>query len=664
LRSAKVLLLIALLLSITTAIVILPEPVTAQESNYLEPGDEITGTLSLDHKSDYYGLTIAETGMYRLTINSTGDALLSASISRYSSGSAYPIIQCVSNRSYSFSVNPCSMYHGSIYQVSVQIESFLEDVTSNYTISIERMDSIEIAVEQVYTFMGDEATGTHLILDVEDSSTAYEFHFNSTYSFFYLTIYDSTGLRVFSKSTSTSYPPDYPVLLDPDEYHIFISTSRSTTQECTLQIIPADIPVLTNGDSVELVFSAGLPSYQFAQISITEGAQHSISLDPLGDIDVGFEIWNPPYYGPTFNYWYTGETESVIDLTFWEKYIAYTELALNPDNESTFSRPRLSSFSSSYTRPDSFVLLYCYHFGFGNATLSLDIGPEAPIISPDVPISTHFDGGYGPFWKLYKMTGFSSMNLYEFHLEHFPTTNDILEPTYRIYSPYTSSQSYLFRTRPFLTELEQESWDQSSTYSVSLQYEQSQQTNDAYYYQSNDDERWLYIYIPDGYYNEHYPSFGVSSGDIQLVASVVDPIYVSITEPISVVPPLPETSIFYLQLEGNYVYQIEISATDLQSSGYLTLWNATGHQLADSQDYTSERFSRTYLVEVETTGQHTMLVTAKGDSPVIVEITKMQDVNAGIQLPFMIGSLGVAVAEGIIVGVIIGKVKFGKDSAG
>jgi len=143
LRNAKVLLLIALLLSTAVASVIHSEPVTAQENDYLEPGDEITGTLSLDHKTDAYGLTLDETGMYKLTLNSTGDALLSVSILRYTSGSYsfYTTIQCFSNQSRSFNLNPCSMYHGSIYQVSVQIEAILEDVTSDYTISIEQMES-------------------------------------------------------------------------------------------------------------------------------------------------------------------------------------------------------------------------------------------------------------------------------------------------------------------------------------------------------------------------------------------------------------------------------------------------------------------------------------------------------------------------------------------
>ncbi len=56
-----------------------------------------------------------------------------------------------------------------------------------------------------------------------------------------------------------------------------------------------------------------------------------------------------------------------------------------------------------------------------------------------------------------------------------------------------------------------------------------------------------------------------------------------------------------------------------------------------------------------------MLVSVEGTSPVIVDITKMQDVNSGIQYPFFIGGLAVAVAEGILIGIVIGKLKFGQD---
>jgi hypothetical protein len=175
----------------------------------------------------------------------------------------------------------------------------------------------------------------------------------------------------------------------------------------------------------------------------------------------------------------------------------------------------------------------------------------------------------------------------------------------------------------------------------------------------------MYIYIVDSYMYSEFAS-EINSGSLQLQASIVEKIQASVASSISVASSPPSTAIYSLQFEAGCTYQIKVSATYLQSSGTVKLWNASGHQIASYQ-YTlhdSDRFSEYYLFEVECGGTHNMVVNVAGDSPVIIDITKFSKGNPGIQLPFMIGSLAVAVAEGIIIGIVIGKLKFGKDSAG
>ena len=662
LRRAKVLLLITILLSITTSGIVHTETVSAQELDNREPGDEITGTLSPSHISATYGFTIDEPGVYRLILNVTNDASLFSSVKRYSRGRADTIAICYSDEFEEFIVQPGSLYVGSIYQVYVKSDDFAGADSADYRIVIEKSEPIVVADGQEYSLIFNRFANQHFILHVDESNSAYEIQFSSLHYSTYLEIIDSQGLQVTRRSSSATPSERHPVVLNPGDYHIFLNTYSSIITAATLQFDRIHIPFLIPGTSVELELSSGLP-YQYVQVAISEGVPYSINLDPHSDIDVRFSVIVRSIYGPLFNMWGEGETENVTDLTFWDCNLAYTDWDLGPDMQYSRSRPEMTGYSSSYRVPYSSFLISAFSWSAGNATLSLDAGSEASVITPDILISENFDGVEGPFWKIFKMTGFSSMNLYKFHLEHFPATDSILEPRYSIYSPRTTDQSYLFITRPHLTELERESWDKTRAFTQSLSYNEYLQINDAYYYNSNDGERWLYISILDGYGSAGFAS-EINSGNIQFQASVIEQMQASIDNSISVAPS-PSTAIYSLQLERGCTYQIEVSATYLQSSGTISIWNATGHQLSSYQ-YTlhdSNRFSEYYLFEVECTGPHAMIVKVAGDSPIIIDITEFREGNTGIQLPFMIGSLAVAVAEGIILGIVIGKLKFRKNNA-
>ncbi len=638
-------------------------PIIAQEVNYYSPGNLLTGNLNLDDRSDTYGFSIEEDGVYRLSLNSTGDAILRASVSVYTSGSTQTRTYCTSNRTESFTVLPCSYYMGDIYQLEVDFEQVFEDSSSDYSIKIEHINPTIIIEDTEYTLPCDRYTDVPMKFHADGSNNMYEFRFSSVSSEnnFYMDVYNSKGLMVFSQTTSP-YSSYHPILLQPDEYTIIIDCYEIYPEEFNLQVIGSLVPTITAGNSVDVEFTDGYHS-QYFELPIDEGVQYQINLDPLDSSDVGFNIWGLSSNGPTIDVFGPGENESVVDIVFWDGYMAFTDWDLNPDMEFTRSYPRTFS-SYSYAEPLRSALVHAYCASDSNATLSVDIASGVQTISLDMPLSFQLDGIEGPFFKLYKLNNFSAMQLYKFHLEHIPDDNFILQPSYRIFTDRSEDQYYLFRIRPLLTEIESEAWDKSYSSYSSMYYDNSFSTNDVYYYSSSASEKWLYVYVPDGYYNDHYLS-NVNSGNVQILATAVSPLQASLNEEILVGPAPPDTFSYLIGLEGNSIYQVRVTGTELQSSGIIELWNSSGYRLSQSQSLThdSDRFSDYYLVEVQSSGQHLLLVSIQGDSHVEVYITLEQSsTNAGFQLPFVLGSIVAASIEGILIGVVIGKLKFGKDT--
>jgi len=654
---------IALLLSLVVVSFIPTFSLTiAQEVNYYSPGNLLNGTLNENYKSKTYGFSIAEEGVYRLSLNSTGDAILAAYVYLYSSGSIQTRTYCKSNTTESFTVIPCSYYLGAIYQVKVCFDEVFEDTSSDYSCIIEQIEPVIIIEDIGYTLPCDRLTDVPMKLHVDGSHNLYEFQFNSVLSgtYFYMDIYNSKGLLISTQTTSP-YSSYHPLILEPDEYTLFIDCYENSPEEFFLNVIATSVPIITAGSSIDLEFTNGNHS-QYFEIPIDEGVQYQISLDPDDTSDVAFDVWGISNSGPTINSFGAGETESVDDLIFWDGYMAFTDWDLNPDMEYTRSNPELFT-SSSYAEPIHSALLYAYCASDGTATLSIDFTSGVQIFSPDVPMSIQLDGVEGPFFEVFKMNDFSALQLYKFHLEHIPNDNFILQPAYRIFEPRSIDLSYLFRIRPLLTEIEKIAWDNSRSSYSSLSYDHSFSANDVYYYCPFTSEKWLYVYIPDGYYDGHYVS-NINSGNLQILATEENPQQAFLNEEILVGPAPPDIVPCVIDLEGNSIYQVRVTGTEIQSSGFITLWNSTGHKLSQSQSYThdSERFSEYYLVEVQNSGQHMILVSILGGSPVKLYITRVQSSeNTGFQLPFVLGSIVAASIEGILIGVVIGKLKFGKD---
>ncbi len=631
------------------------------ETEILTPNLTVSGTLRSTHLSDYYRIAISQPGVYIIELNSTGSSRLEASFNRFSYGYPSTIRRCYSNTSYCFTIVASSRYYGSFYQLDVSFaENSVADLT-DYIVSIQRVEPIAIEEGIEYTLQQDAYIDSHYILDVSGSYRTYRVIASSSY-YCYFAFYDSYGLWINREQCSDSYSIDEIIMFDPGIYHLFIDAGSSNGQDITFQITPEDIPTLELDSSIQVDFE-GISSNVYVQLPLTEGTQYSIELAPHSLIDVSFDIMRNPDFRITINAWPEGYTESLVDFVFWDNYMAYTDWDTNPEMQVTRSRPKIKTFySSSYNLPHSGLLLRAYSSVEGSATIRLNKVEDVQALSTDSPVAAQFDGIDGPFWKLYKLDNFAGGELYNFQLTHTPANDCILNPYYRISTPEITDQNYLSRIRPLLSEIEKPIWDNLPGTYTYLQYDNIIPNSNAFYYHPITCESWLYVSIPDGYYYDHYSYDSIHSGSMELEVHRVEPIIQTMDSQFTMDPSL-DTSIYSLQLDGNCIYEITVTGSNYQSHVSVSLWNGTGHRLPSlyyGVSAQTDKNIRHYQFEVKCDGEHHLLVTAFGELPLTITITKMTDSSPGVQYPFFIGGLAVAVVEGIIIGIVIGKVKFGK----
>jgi len=561
------------------------------------------------------------------------------------------------------------MYLGAFYQLQVQIMEMLEGQDIDYQISITRQEPLSTSVGVAYSVSLIPPIQRHCILAVDNGPRLYELSATtSDYTYFYF--YDSVGMQLFYFYTSPYLASNSRVIaLASGTYHLFIGGGSSSSIDCTFQFNILDVPILTPNDSCEFYFPSGDLSYQYALLSIEEGVHYTMNLNPDADVDARFQLSIDGSFGPLIDNFGVGQSENTTDIIFWENYFAYTDWEQGPDYDYTLSDPHI--YSSLYfpsIHPISQAVLAVSSINEGSAIFEYREGSKAQTISLDAPIADHFDGVDGPFWQLYRVTGLSSMHLYKFNLVHYATSDYILNPSYRIFLSMLDSQSYLFFTRPYLSDSEKIYRDTAPNSYISLQYDTFLTNAEAFYFDLHGGDRWLYVSVPDGYNGAYNPNYPIHSGDVELTISDVAPLQCDTITPININPSTSRIAFYALQLDGRSVYQIKVSGTNLQSSGIISVYNATGHQLAYSMSYTNfaEKTSLYYLCDLQCSGQHSLLVEVRGDSPVTLTITKYTDLAAAsvIQLPFFVGGLMAAAAEGILIGVVIGKLKFGKKAAG
>ncbi len=659
-KSTKALVIIILILTISSIYSV--QSTDAQNDEILTPDLTVSGILSSTHLSDYYRIEISQDGVYTIELNSTGSSVLRASFNRFSYGYPSTIEDCFSNTSSCFTILSSSQYLGSFYQLEVSIDGISDSDSAEYLVSIERVNPIVLEEGREYTIQQDRFKDAHYILDTNGSSRTYRLIASTSY-YCYFSIYNSYGLRVYyEQCLYSSYSIDDVVLLDPGIYHIYIDSSSSSGQYITFQLTPEDIPVLEPGSSIQVEFT-GLTDV-YVLLPLTEGTQYNIELAPHSLQDVGFYIYFYADNGVRIDDWDGGSTESIADFIFWDNFMAYTGWDQNPNMQYTRSDPHFYRLYSSYRPQTSGLLLRAFSNLEGGATLRLTKVQDVQTVSTDVPVIAQFDGINGPFWKLYKLENFEGSNLYNFELTHVPTNDYILHPSYTVYTPAITDQSYLSGIRPLLSEIEKNIWDSIPGTSTSIQYNRLIPNSNGYYYHPIICESWLYVSIPDGYYNGHY-SYELHSGSMEFEVHAVEPVMQTANSQFMMEPSL-DTAIYSLQLEGNSIYEIDVTGTNYLSHGHASLWNETGHRLQFAfYGYSAQTDGNTihYQIEVECGGVHNLLVTAEGESPVKITITKKTN-SIGVQYPFFVGGLAVAVAEGIIIGIVIGKIKFGKADTG
>ena len=662
LKSGKALALVLVIFLLMISSLYSTQSVDAQDSAILTPDLTVTGTLSSTHLSDYYRIEISQYGVYTIELNSTGSSLLQASFNRYYYGYPSIIEECYSNTSSCFTILSSSQYLGSFYQLEVSIDEISDSNLAEYIVSIERVEPIVLEEGREYNIQQDGFKDSHYILDATGPSRTYRLNASAIY-YGHFSIYNSYGLRVYYESLPYfTYTIDNIFLLDPGIYHLYIDSSSYSENNITFQITPEDIPILEPGSSIQVDFAGYTDAYVL--LPLTEGKHYSIELGPPSAQDVGFQIFFDPDYRMQIDDRDAGFLESVTDFVYWDNCMAYTDWERGPDLEYTPSDPHLYRSDSIDAVQESGLLLRAFSNLEGGASLTLTEVQDVQIISSDVPVTAQFDGVNGPFWYLYKFDNFAGGELHNFELSHTPINDYTLNPSYAIYTPEITDQYYLSRTRPFLSEIEITYWDNIPGTSTSLYYNRVGPFSNAYYYHPIPCETWLYVSIPDAYSNDHY-YYPIQSGSMEFEVHSVEPILQTVNSEFTMDPSL-ETSIYSIQLEGDSIYEITVTGTNYQSVGYLSLWNETGHQLPSSYygySAQTDRNTRHYQIEVECSGVYNLVVTADGVSPIKITVSK-KTASIGVQYPFFIGGLAVAAVEGVIVGIVIGKVKFGKSDAG
>jgi len=671
-KPVKTILFIVLILSVTNCTI--PSSIEAQSVEIMIPDFTITGAFTPDDQSINYGMAIEEIGVYRISLNASGDPQIYLSVQQYQYGSPSIIATCSPNSTSIFKITPGSFNLGAIYQLTLNPSVSVISENVYYELSIERLDSLFIQGDFQYNELLETYGKRHFILTASNEYNGYLF-ISDTYYTYSVAIYDTYGLLVQSLMVDY-YPYEHMFLLAPGVYHIFIELQSSYSSGITFQITPETVPSATPDTSLDLNFSES-QTYQYFQLVVDEGTQYSISLDPIGNEDVYFFL-GPflfSYYGyygymVYFDDWGSGITENVTDITFSASFITFTGWDYNAEIEYTRSDRNIIEFNSYYydfySLDTSSILLIVCSRTIGSAVLEVSEGIDPNPLSPDVAASCHFDAIDGPFTALFNLNGLSGGHLYKFTIDHNAQENCILEPYYRIYSTQRMNQNYLFNKRPLLTDSEKIEWDQQSYRYSTLPLSHHLERNEICYYSPIDANQFLLAYISDQCYSGSVRDSEINKGDVQLSIEEVPASSLALNSPITVDSSPLDTALYTMQLEADCMYEIKVTGTELQSHGYSSLYNQTGHQLAYSWTtmHASDRFSKYYLAQIQCTGQHFLVVTTKGDAPVTITVTKLTPNGESIGVPFFVGGLVVAAAEGILIGVVIGKLRFGKETPG
>ena len=641
-------------------------PAESQFPEILSPDFDLSGTFDSTHTSDFYGMEISSPGVYLITVNSTGEVPVLATVSKYRYGSISSIDSCISNSSDSFRIIPSGIYLGAFYQISVKTMGPIIGQAVSYQVSVEHIEPLPLLPNTQYSLSLNNRRDYHYVLDIINGPQIYQFSATASFSVYFV-FYNSYGAEVASFYSYSSTQEI--LLLEPGTYHVFIFTYYGSATDISFQLTSIEAPILEPGLSVEINFTAAGYLYQYAILSIQEGMQYSMYLNPENNENVAFIFYLNQYTTPSFDYWGSGETESVTDLTFWGDSLAYTDWDRSPNMTITKSNPIIyNNYNPTNINPPSSLIIMFFSDIIGKAVFDFNEIGFVQTISPNLKITEHFDGIDGPFWKLYKVSSLSPSNLYEFNLIHDAASNCVLYPYYYLYQPVKTDQYYLFYQRPLLSDEERNYWDILPVGYTLLSYDNTLSNIVVPYYHSQSGDRWLLVSIPDGFYEGDYTYDPHHSGDIHFEITKTDPIEQQVDSSFSLNPAIKKAAIYTLQLKGGSLYQVEMSSTSLQSQGSLTVWNQTGHQLAYPQIYVhyGNPTSSFYLIEVECTGEHYLFVQASGDSPLTITVRSSSNDNAksGISTLFFVGGIAAAATEGLLIGVVIGKMKFGKQPPG
>ncbi len=671
----KIRILLMFLLLSSSLIIFFPIHAKAQNpGEIVDIGVPLVGEISHDNEMDTYGLETLEPGIYNISLESVGGALLRFEVFRYfNGGPEEDVTSTQSNGSRIFVVydNPeIQVYH---YFLRIRVWGGSIYSNSGYIALIEA-SSLPYSVEMNTDYQVDlsETNTIWHTFHCNGESAAYWFFFDVTfigpYDDIWIEIYNQEGFEIWWDYTDTDV--EIVLLLDPGDYYIYFN-HYSEVEEVAFRIEPFDIESITPDTtrSFSLHNSLSKKDHSYFQFEVKEGVYYEIILEVGAYLNAGFAITQGEARSSrlVFDESLVGGTEQVSDLIFYGQYSMHT---LSDERPCVMGAHSVIRDSYTFDGIDySKTLIEVYDIvGGGPVNLTVrELEPASTWMSnSDGNLS--FDNENGPYWYLFKVPNLEPMKYHKLRLDTTSAHTPEFYVWAELYKPMLSEDYYLDGIRPFLSDYTKALVDPTLTYGATLS---SYYTfDDTVYYHPAIGACWLLLEID---WDSHVEMSGICNLSITECESYNSTIGDSFTVD-------DEYCTINYNLQAG-IYQFTVRGYNYSSSGNIYgLHNSSGHSahLVLYYDDHQDIHSRNYTFRVRSVGTYTLLVLAYGDCPITITTTVVQvesppysESTINTQTPTTPGtdlstpmalSLIVSTIGALVIGFGLGRIRFGDKS--
>ncbi|MHA1917072.1 MAG: hypothetical protein ACTSUV_02025 [Candidatus Ranarchaeia archaeon] len=568
----------------------------ASPGELLSPDVKINGTINDDNENDYYGIEFDKVGSYNVTINSTG-GIATLDLYDYQIGfiGMGAILTRSSNSSVIIDIYPGPVGMGSFNPGGyfIDVNRLTSDIT-NYTIEIKYSEDYDHGIMQTdvwksfnltkgslnYNWLQFNATGMYNAYNIS-------WYQNSTQTIYYSLLTES-GSLIYDRSTGSNNSYNY-AIFDPGLYYFRLFHYSTNSVRLSMKVSPLNLTVVNPGDSLSLYLNDPDPltnNYLY-QLNLEEGMKYNLRLDMDDTLNAAFRI----YKGQTdqgtslsFSDWSYGLSENVTDLVFFGQYAAYSDWDMNATGNYTRSSVTLSSSWEGEIYNVSKLMLNLYSIsGFGSTTFSIDNGTETTLLSTTQNAQDYYNNTQTALWNLYKLPDLSKASGYMVKLNHIPEGIGNFSTNYIMYTSFWDDPFDVYDNRPFYTAKE---WDVKNNYlqvgfsKIYNNYEFNS-TQEEYFFNTVDDDKWLFVNIQDAIVGGSKNSVPALSGTLNVTLEQVE----SITVPVGFSTTIIAENEYPIEIDTvlipNHFYQLTIKSTNFSLtinpiSGYIGVYNSSG----------------------------------------------------------------------------------------